>query len=186
MNAVIAPTYATPSPKPRPLWWLAMRACLTNVRIMLGGSILIFIVGACLLSLYVTTNESSSMYFDAQYKLPTRAAPSLEKIELWFGSDGFGRSILARCLLGGVVSLAVGLAAATISVVLGVGVGLIAGFRGGFIDSALMRFVDVMYGLPYILLIILFRIAFEEPLARVFNSKSANLIVLFGAIGLVS
>ena len=82
--------------------------------------------------------------------------------------------------------MAVGLASATISVVLGVTVGLVAGFRGGWVDATLMRFVDILYGLPYILLIILFKIAFEEPLARVLGGPAANLVVLFAAIGLVS
>jgi ABC-type dipeptide/oligopeptide/nickel transport system permease subunit len=83
--------------------------------------------------------------------------------------------------------MAVGVAAATISVLLGVTVGLIAGFRGGLVDSALMRTVDILYGLPYILLVILFKIAFEAPLSRLFGSaQAANLVVLFSAIGLVS
>jgi oligopeptide transport system permease protein len=83
--------------------------------------------------------------------------------------------------------MGVGVAAATISVLIGVTVGLIAGFRGGLIDSALMRTVDVLYGLPYILLVILFKIAFEAPLTKLFGSPvAANLVVLFGAIGLVS
>jgi oligopeptide transport system permease protein len=68
--------------------------------------------------------------------------------------------------MGGTISLAVGAAAAAISVALGVAVGLLAGYRGGWIDSALMRFVDIMYGLPYVLLVILFKIAFEQPLTR--------------------
>jgi ABC-type dipeptide/oligopeptide/nickel transport system permease subunit len=94
--------------------------------------------------------------------------------------------MLARCLLGGVISLGVGVAAATISVIVGVTVGLVAGYRGGWIDALLMRSVDVLYGLPYILLVILFKIAFEGPLSRVFSAQAANLVVLFCAIGLVS
>jgi len=72
-------------------------------------------------------------------------------------------------LFGGTISLAVGVAAAAISVVLGVTIGLVAGYRGGWIDSLLMRFVDVMYGLPYLLLIILFKVALEDPLERWFG-----------------
>ena len=88
--------------------------------------------------------------------------------------------------------------------VLGVSVGLVAGYRGGWVDAVLMRLVDVLYGLPYILLVILFKVALERPLVTVldygrarlvkasdaeklFNSgAAANLIVLFLAIGLVS
>ena len=77
---------------------------------------------------------------------------------------------------------------------LGVAVGLFAGYRGGWVDALLMRTVDILYGLPYILLIILLKIALEPALPRVpwlgphlFGSRStANLVVLFLAIGLVS
>ncbi|MCS7034206.1 MAG: ABC transporter permease, partial [Phycisphaerae bacterium] len=112
-----------------------------------------------------------------------------------FGFDAIGRSILARCLLGGTISLAVGVAAALIAVVLGVTVGLVAGYSGGWIDSLLMRLVDILYGLPYILLVILFKIALEDPITRLFetvqtgwfsSSQAANLVVMFLAIGLVS
>jgi oligopeptide transport system permease protein len=74
-----------------------------------------------------------------------------------------------------------------VAVVLGVTIGLIAGYRGGWIDALLMRSVDIMYGLPYVLLIILFKIALEPPLSKLFTSVSiANRAVLFMAIGLVS
>ena len=105
----------------------------------------------------------------------------------WFGTDIQGRSLLSRCLMGGAISLAIGIAAASISVALGVSVGLLAGYRGGWIDSLLMRSVDVLYGLPYVLLIILLKIALEPLLAPFgMNAAAANLVVLFLAIGLVS
>jgi ABC-type dipeptide/oligopeptide/nickel transport system permease subunit len=70
---------------------------------------------------------------------------------------------------------------------LGVGVGIIAGYRGGWVDSLLMRVVDILYALPYILLVILFKIAMEDPLRRLLHSDMiANLVVLFLSIGLVS
>ena len=110
------------------------------------------------------------------------------------GTDKQGRPLLGRVLLGGVISLAVGVAAAVISVVLGVGVGLVAGYAGGKIDAALMRFVDVMYGLPYLLLVIMFQVAFRDPLKNLLAGsglfdnplQAANIAVLFLAIGLVS
>ena len=102
-----------------------------------------------------------------------------------FGTDTLGRSILARSLFGGAISLAIGVAAAALSVFLGVTVGLVSGYRGGWIDSLLMRIVDVLYGLPYILLIILLKIALEQPLAALLSPKWANFVVLFLAIGAV-
>jgi oligopeptide transport system permease protein len=88
--------------------------------------------------------------------------------------------------MGGTISIAVGLASAAISVVLGVFVGMLAGYRGGWIDAVLMRAVDVMYGLPYILLVILLKIAFESALEKVFSNNTANIVTMFLAIGLVS
>src|SRR5437588_1255112 len=92
----------------------------------------------------------------------------------------------------------IGLAAAAISVALGVTIGLLAGYRGGWTDAFLMRTVDILYGLPYILLVILFKIALERPLTALVErlqwgtthilsaNMTANLVVLFLAIGLVS
>ena len=104
------------------------------------------------------------------------------------GTTKLGQSLLGRCLLGGVISLAIGIAAAAVSVLLGVLVGVIAGYRGGWVDGLLMRIVDVLYGLPYILMVILLKIALDGWMQRVLhaNAQTINLIVLFLAIGLVS
>jgi ABC-type dipeptide/oligopeptide/nickel transport system permease subunit len=155
-------------------------------RVVIGGGVLVFIMLLCIATLPWTLRGDPGVYAD-QNPNAVRAAPSVKSPIAWFGYDALGRSLLARCLLGGTISLAVGIAAATISVVLGVTVGLIAGFRGGWVDSALMRTVDILYGLPYILLVILFKVAFEPQLQRLFGSaQTANLVVLFSAIGLVS
>jgi oligopeptide transport system permease protein len=170
-------------------------------RIIIGGVILVLILLLCVGSLPWTLRPGDSLYYDQQDPALARLAPSAAKFSLRFGTDFLGRSLLGRTLLGGAISLAIGAAAAAISVVVGVSVGLIAGYRGGWIDALLMRFVDVMYGLPYVLLIILFKIAFEPPLTRLFewmrsnnrffentinSTRAANLVVLFLAIGLVS
>ena len=161
---------------------------LTSGRVIVGGGVLLVVLLLCVGTLPWTMRESATLYHDRVDESASRLAPESTSITRWFGTDPQGRSILARCLLGGTISLAVGVAAATISVVLGVSVGLLAGYRGGWIDSALMRFVDVMYGLPYILMIILFTIALERPLRDGLHleKSTANLIVLFLAIGLVS
>jgi oligopeptide transport system permease protein len=177
------------------------RISRSNSRLLAGGLALAIILGACVATLPWTArdlppqldedgfplNIHNPFYYDGQNMDLCRQAPSTKKLIDWFGRDELGRSMLARCLLGGCISLAIGTAAAAIAVVLGVSVGLFAGFRGGWIDGLLMRTVDIMYGLPYILLIILFKIALETPLTRVCGSAAtANLVVLFLAIGLVS
>src|SRR5437899_977853 len=140
---------------PETLWSHVLR----SRRVIIGGSILLAMLLLCIVTLpltlprYQTINEEH-----------VRQPPDIRSIQGWFGYDNLGRSVLIRCLVGGTLSLAVGLAAAAISVILGVIVGLIAGYRGGMTDAALMRIVDILYGLPYILLVILFKVAFEEPL----------------------
>jgi len=178
------------APPAHSIWSLAFR----NSRARVAGLVLLAVVLLCFGTLpWTLTGEP------ARYESPVagmvRAGPSSGSIEGWFGYDHLGRSMLIRCLMGGTISLCVGLAAATISVILGVVVGIVAGYRRGWVDAILMRTVDVLYGLPYILLVILFKIAFEDRLARsglfrsVFSANAqtaANLVVLFAAIGLVS
>jgi oligopeptide transport system permease protein len=158
-------------------------------RVVVAGGVLLFVTLACLVTLpwtMGTGKDRPEPLYTRQRSDDVRQPPRARPVAGWFGYDSLGRSLFARCLLGGTISLAVGAAAAAISVVLGVTVGLVAGYRGGWVDATLMRAVDVLYGLPYILLVILFKIGFEAPLARVFSTQAANLVVLFSAIGLVS
>lgn len=179
IESAIAPSMPD---RPDSLWQLARR----SGRVMWGGGILLAILLACVVTLPWTLQGDPAVYAQ-QNGDAVRLAPQIWPPRAWFGYDTLGRSILARSLLGGTISLAVGAAAALISVALGVTVGLVAGYRGGWIDAVLMRSIDVLYGLPYILLVILFKIAFEEPITRALHSaQSANMVVLFSAIGLVS
>ena len=75
------------------------------------------------------------------------------------GSDHLGRSVLVRALAGGGISLGIGVAAALISVAIGTIYGAVAGYWGGKLDAVLMRIVDVLYGLPYVLLVVLLAVA---------------------------
>jgi oligopeptide transport system permease protein len=209
----IAPTLLnTPSAQNAPAPDTVLRRLWGSPRVIIGGGLLGLIVLACVVTLPLTRAETvgsaahehnNDFFYNQQHANLTRESPGLfaDKARpelsppgshfrhpwLWLGTDALGRSIFSRCLLGGTISLTIGIAAAGISVFLGVTIGLIAGYRGGWVDSLLMRSVDIMYGLPYILLIILLKIALEPLLIRIFNSPAAgNLIVLFLAIGMVS
>jgi oligopeptide transport system permease protein len=155
-------------------------------RVVIGGGLLLLTLLACVLSLPATLNSGSRWYFDDQRQDAARKPPTLSSLSNVFGTDTLGRSMLSRCLLGGAASLSIGIASAALSVFLGVSMGLVAGYRGGWVDSVLMRIVDVLYGLPYILMVILLKIAIEKPLAAVFSPGLANFLVLFTAIGAVS
>ena len=112
------------------------------------------------------------------------------------GTDLFGRSLLWRCLLGGAISLGIGCCAALIAVVIGVSWGAMAGYLGGRVDSAMMRVVDVLYGLPYILLVVLVDMALQPVVERLLDavpvidadvaSGLSDIVTLLVAIGGVS
>lgn len=93
----------------------------------------------------------------------------------WLGTDDLGRDLLSRLMSGAVLSLEVGLLSVAIALVLGVGVGIVAGYRGGWIDEALMRLMDVLMAFPGILLAIL--------IVAVMGPSLTNAMV---AIGLVN
>lgn len=97
---------------------------------------------------------------------PTPEQIDAARPRYWMGTDLLGRSLLVRCLVGGGISLGIGLAAATISVFIGTLWGTIAGWCGGRVDEVMMRIVDVLYGLPYILLVVLLAVAGDALLSE--------------------
>lgn len=85
------------------------------------------------------------------------------------GTDKLGRDLFIRCLAGGGVSIGIGLAAALISVVIGTIYGAVAGYMGGRADALMMRIVDILYGLPYLLLVVLLAVAGDALLDTAIN-----------------
>ncbi|HEY2752963.1 ABC transporter permease [Phenylobacterium sp.] len=116
-------------------------------------------------------------------QLTPYAYDQVNKTDVWFaplqnghliGTDALGRDLLARLLMGLRVSLAIGLVATFVSLIIGVAWGAVAGFIGGRLDEIMMRFVDVLYSLPFIFFVILLMVTF-----------GSNFILIFVAIGAV-
>ncbi len=83
-----------------------------------------------------------------------------------FGTDRLGRDLFVRCLAGGGISLGIGIAAAFVALLIGTVYGTISGYFGGRTDAILMRIVDVLYGLPNVLLVVLLAVAVDGLIAR--------------------
>ena len=137
------------APKGRSPWADARERFMRNKAAVASVVILVLITIACVAGPWVLPYEFDTADWDAM-KLP----PALQGHH-YFGTDESGRDLLVRCLIGGRISLMVGILATICSVAVGIAWGATAGFLGGKVDNFMMRFVDMMYAIPYLLIAIL-------------------------------
>ena len=133
----------------RSLWSDARLRFTRNKAALISLGLLLFVSLACVVGPWLLPHAFDSADWDAM-----SAAPSWKNAHFW-GTDDAGRDLLVRCLVGGRVSLTVGLLATLASVSLGIVWGATAGFIGGKVDALMMRVVDMMYAIPYLLIAIL-------------------------------
>ena len=148
------------------LWSDALYRLTRNKAAMVGGSILVILILCAVAAPWIAPYPYAYQDLDLG-----AAPPSAQHI---LGTDILGRDLFSRILYGARVSLLVGFVATGVALVIGVSWGIVAGFFGGKIDSVMMRIVDILYGLPFIIFVILLMVIF-----------GSNLWLLFGAIGAV-
>ena len=148
------------------LWhdaWLRLRK---NKLALLGGAVLLFMIVIALLTPWIAPYR-----YDAQNLYLGASPPSADH---WLGTDIFGRDLLTQVMYGGRISLAVGFIATAVALLIGVTWGAIAGYVGGRVDAIMMRLVDILYALPFMIFIVLLMVVFGR-----------NILLLFLAIGAV-
>ncbi len=138
------------------LWQDALQRLLRNRAAMFALVFLLFMAAACFLLPLFSFIPNPNLT-DLDHIAVGSSADHL------LGTDHLGRDMLARVLYGGRISLLVGVAATSVAFVLGLVYGLISGYVGGRTDAVMMRFVDVLFALPFIVLVIVFSLSIEEP-----------------------
>ena len=124
------------------LWKDAWHRYIRNRAALVAGSVFVVVVLYCLIWPVVSPYDPYKVDFSE-----ARQGPSLEHP---FGTDTFGRDLFTRTALGGRISIGIGFAATLVILAIGVTYGSLAGLVGGHLDNALMRFLDALYGLPYL------------------------------------
>ena len=152
--------------KSRSLWKDSFRRLKSNKISIVGGYFVL-----CLIFISIITPWIAPYDYSFQ---DLNLGPSSPSTDHWLGTDTLGRDLLTRMLYGSRISLMVGFIATFVALFIGVIWGTVAGFFGGKTDTVMMRIVDVLYGIPFIILIILLMVIFGR-----------NLILLFMAIGAV-
>lgn len=148
------------------LWSDAWRRLLANKAAVAGGIILLVLIILAIFAPWVAPHSYAYQNLELGAQPPSG--------DFLLGTDTLGRDLFSRILYGARVSLLVGFVATGVALVIGVSWGIIAGYFGGRVDSVMMRIVDVLYGLPFIIFIILLMVIFGR-----------NIWLLFGAIGAV-
>jgi oligopeptide transport system permease protein len=174
--------------KPRSPWGDAFRQLVRNQLAVVSG---IYIILLILMAIFA--DAVAPYHFAEGHLVDNYALPGSQYL---LGADFMGRDVLSRTIYGIRISLTVAIAAATVSLIVGVTYGLISGYFGGRVDEIMMRIVDFLYGLPILIFVILLQVYFKA-LARhggtgIFgfvvdiNDRLGGLFFLFIAIGLLN
>ncbi|HOX38502.1 MAG TPA: ABC transporter permease [Candidatus Brocadiia bacterium] len=151
--------------KPAGFWNRGLRRLASDRAALVASVFLIVVIAACLIGPSLSGYAYSEQDLTSTYQAPTKAH--------LMGTDNLGRDLMTRVLRGGRVSLLVGIVGTLISVAIGVVYGGIAGYLGGRADMIMMRIVDVLYGMPFMFVVILLMTVFGRSLLLLFIALGA-------------
>ena len=142
-----ADTFEWSTRPPRGPWQLAFGR-LRRAKLAMAG--IVILLALVLLAVFadVVAPEGEDQQDLFNIKAPMSA-------DHWLGTDELGRDVVSRLIYGGRISLAVGLSSALVSTAIGIVVGALAGYYGGWVDGALMRFIDIVLAFPSIFLLLI-------------------------------
>lgn len=144
--------------RPSVTYWQDAWRRLKKNRLAMAGLIIIFLLS---LMAVIGPHLLPYTYYEQNLESGKNLAPSAEH---WFGTDELGRDVFVRTWHGARISLIIGVTAGLIDLIIGVIYGGIAGYRGGRVDEVMMRIVDVLWGLPYLLVVILLLVVLKPGL----------------------
>jgi oligopeptide transport system permease protein len=124
------------------LWRDAWRRYIRNRGAVVAAVIFLLVVAYCAVVPMVSPYDPDRVDFSIAFERPSLEHP--------LGTDRFGRDLLTRTALGGRISIGIGFGATIAILIIGITYGSISGFIGGLLDNAMMRFLDALYGLPYL------------------------------------
>lgn len=152
----------------RSLWADARRRLFANRAAMASLVVLALMILLILLGPLLSPWAFDYIDFDGAWRAP----PQAEGMHL-FGTDQLGRDLYVRTLIGGRISLMVGIVATLVSLLIGVSYGAVAGYFGGRVDAVMMRAVDILYAMPFMFLVILLMVVFGRHLLLIFVAIGA-------------
>ncbi len=156
------------------LWRDALRRLLRHHLAMFGAFVLLIVVVMGIFGPAITPYDPNGMDFSNRFGNPS--------IQHWMGTDDFGRDIFSRIIIGARVSLQVGFVAVSVATIVGVSLGLVAGYSTRLTDEVIMRAMDVLYAFPAILLAIAIMAALGKGIGNAMIAIGIVYIPIFARI----
>lgn len=147
-------------------WQDAWKRLVKNKMAMLGLIFLILLIFMAIFGPILSPHNVNQQVLSNQYQPPSS--------EHWFGTDNLGRDVFTRTWYGARISLFVGMMAALIDVVIGIIYGGVSGYKGGRTDGIMMRIIEILYGLPYLLVVILLLVVMGPSLLTIIIALSVT------------